>query len=197
MDIILASNSPRRMQLLSGLVQNFEIIPSTIKEEELKVKTDSPIALVKELSFAKGIDVFHKIYQKNDKQFAIISADTLVCKDDKILGKPIDKFDAARTLTFLQGTSNDVYTGMTVILKKENSVVMETVYSKSTVYLRSMSSHEVWEYVNSGEPLDKAGSYAIQGIGKRYVESYDGDYNSIVGLDTKKMCSIFKKYEMI
>ena len=197
MEIILASSSPRRRQLISGLVRNYDIIPSTIDENPIKQSESNPKQLASKLSSAKAFDVFYKKYEKNDKQFAVVGADTLVSFEDQILGKPIDRADAFRMLKMLQNNANDVYTGMTVIIKKEHSIIIETVVSKSTVYFNSMSYQDITEYIDTKEPLDKAGAYAIQGIGKKYLKGFDGDYNTIVGLDTNTLKKLFQKYNVI
>lgn len=197
MEIILASSSPRRRQLISGLVRNYDIIPSTVDEEPIKQKETNPARLVSSLSSVKAFDVFYKKYQKDDKQFAIIGADTIVSFKDQILGKPTDRADAFRMLKMLQNNANDVFTGMTVIIKKEHSIIIETVVSKSTVYFNPMSYQDITEYIDTKEPLDKAGAYAIQGIGKKYLKGFDGNYNAIVGLDTQKLKKIFEKYNII
>lgn len=148
MEIILASSSPRRKKLLGTIANNFTCIPSNFDEDCLKKKISNPEELAKSLAEAKANDVFSKIYLKNNS-FAVISGDTLVSFKGKILGKPLDRNDAIRTLQSLQGNSNTVYTGMTVIIRKEHTIITETVCSKVDIYMNRMSYNEIINYVNS------------------------------------------------
>lgn len=197
MEIILASSSPRRQQLLGKVVNDFTVMPSTFDENKIKNVEKDPEHLVKRLAEAKAFDVFNKLYKKDDKEFAVIGADTIVYFNNKILGKPFDRNDAIRMLKMLENSSNDVYTGTSVIIKKEHSIIIETFFVKSTVYFKHMEFHDILNYVNSGEPLDKAGAYAIQGMGKNYLKGYDGDYDSVIGLSTTKIKNIFDKYDVL
>ena len=186
MEFILASSSPRRKQLLSTIISNFDIIPSDIDENKLKKFEPNPQKLAEKLSYEKAYSIFIDKYK-----------DTLVSFGNIILGKPKDRDDAIRILKLLQGNSHDIYTGTTVIIKKEHSIIFETRVNKSTVYFKNMSYYDICSYVDTKEPMDKAGAYAVQGIGKVYLKGYDGDYNSIVGLDTHMIKSIFEKYNLI
>ena len=196
MDFILASSSPRRKQLLSTIISNFDIIPSDIDENELKKLEPNPQKLAEKLSYEKAYSIFTDKYKENN-EYTVISSDTLVSFGNIILGKPKDRDDAIRILKLLQGNSHDIYTGTTVIIKKEHSIIFETRVNKSTVYFKNMSYYDICSYVDTKEPMDKAGAYAVQGIGKVYLKGYDGDYNSIVGLDTHMIKSIFEKYNLI
>lgn len=196
MEFILASSSPRRKQLLSTIISNFDIIPSDIDENNLKKIETNPQKLAEKLSYKKAYSIFTNKY-KEDNEYTVIGSDTLVSFGNIILGKPKDRDDAIRILKLLQGNSHDIYTGTTVIIKKEHSIIFETRVNKSTVYFKNMSYYDICSYVDTKEPMDKAGAYAVQGIGKVYLKGYDGDYNSIVGLDTHMIKSIFKKYNLI
>lgn len=197
MEIILASSSPRRQQLLGKIVNDFSVIPSNFDENKIKEIENDPEKLVKKLAESKAFDVFNKLYKKDDKEFTVIGADTVVFYNNKILGKPSDRNDAIRMLKLLENNPNDVYTGTSVIMKKENSIIIETFMVKSTVYFKHMEYYDILNYVNSGEPLDKAGAYAIQGMGKNYLKGYDGDYDSIIGLSTNNIKNIFDKYDIL
>lgn len=197
MEIILASSSPRRKQLLGKIVNDFSVIPSTFDENTIKKVEKDPEVLVKRLAEAKAFDVFNRLYKKDDKEFTVIGSDTLVYFNNKVLGKPFDRNDAIRMLKMLENNANDVYTGTSIIMKKENSIVVETFYVKSTVYFKHMEFHDILNYVNSGEPFDKAGSYAIQGMGKNYLKGYDGDFDSIIGLSTTQINDILNKYDVL
>lgn len=196
MEFILASSSPRRKQLLSTIISNFDIIPSDIDENKLKKLEPSPQKLAEKLSYEKAYSIFIDKYKENN-EYTVIGSDTLVSFGNIILGKPKDRDDAIRILKLLQGNSHDIYTGTTVIIKKEHSIIFETRVNKSTVYFKNMSYYDICSYVDTKEPMDKAGAYAVQGIGKVYLKGYDGDYNSIVGLDTHMIKSIFEKYNLI
>ena len=196
MEFILASSSPRRKQLLSTIISNFDIIPNDIDENELKKLEPNPQKLAEKLSYEKAYSIFTDKYKENN-EYTVIGSDTLVSFGNIILGKPKDRDDAIRILKLLQGNSHDIYTGTTVIIKKEHSIIFETRVNKSTVYFKNMSYYDICSYVDTKEPMDKAGAYAVQGIGKVYLKGYDGDYNSIVGLDTHMIKSIFEKYNLI
>lgn len=196
MEFILASSSPRRKQLLSTIISNFDIIPSDIDENNLKKLEPNPQKLAEKLSYEKAYSIFTDKYKENN-EYIVIGSDTLVSFGNIILGKPKDRDDAIRILKLLQGNSHDIYTGTTVIIKKEHSIIFETRVNKSTVYFKNMSYYDICSYVDTKEPMDKAGAYAVQGIGKVYLKGYDGDYNSIVGLDTHMIKSIFEKYNLI
>lgn len=196
MEFILASSSPRRKQLLSTIISNFDIIPSDIDENKLKKLELNPQKLAEKLSYEKAYSIFIDKYKENN-EYTVIGSDTLVSFGNIILGKPKDRDDAIRILKLLQGNSHDIYTGTTVIIKKEHSIIFETRVNKSTVYFKNMSYYDICSYVDTKEPMDKARAYAVQGIGKVYLKGYDGDYNSIVGLDTHMIKSIFEKYNLI
>lgn len=196
MEFILVSSSPRRKQLLSTIISNFDIIPSDIDENKLKKLELNPQKLAEKLSYEKAYSIFIDKYKENN-EYTVIGSDTLVSFGNIILGKPKDRDDAIRILKLLQGNSHDIYTGTTVIIKKEHSIIFETRVNKSTVYFKNMSYYDICSYVDTKEPMDKAGAYAVQGIGKVYLKGYDGDYNSIVGLDTHMIKSIFEKYNLI
>ena len=196
MEFILASSSPRRKQLLSTIISNFDIIPSDIDENKLKKLELNPQKLAEKLSYEKAYSIFIDKYKENN-EYTVIGSDTLVSFGNIILGKPKDRDDAIRILKLLQGNSHDIYTGTTVIIKKEHSIIFETRVNKSTVYFKNMSYYDICSYVDTKEPMDKAGAYAVQGIGKVYLKGYDGDYNSIVCLDTHMIKSIFEKYNLI
>lgn len=200
MEIILASGSPRRKELLSKLLDKYQktylLIPSSADENYIKRKHLSPDVTVQELSLLKANDVFEQV-QNNYLECVVIGSDTLVAFENDILGKPEDKEDAKLMLSKLQGKVNSVYTGMTVIIKRDEEVITKTVYSKSDVKMIPMSEDEIHKYIATGEPMDKAGAYAIQGIGNNYIESYTGDFDTIVGLDIGLLEKILLEFECL
>lgn len=195
MKITLASASPRRKELLRKLIKEFDIIVSDFDEEILKNTEKNSTELVKKLSLAKANDIFNKLNKNSN--FTIIAADTVVCLNNEILGKPIIEKNAIAMLQKLSNNSHYVLTGMTVIINKNGITHIETVCSKSTVYFKKINMNEILEYVATKEPLDKAGSYAIQGIGNKFIEKYDGNFDSIVGLDTNQLKEILEKYKIL
>ena len=168
--IILASRSPRRLELLKKIVPNFDVIPSSA--DEIFQSKLSPRENAIAVACAKALDVF-----KNYPGHFVIGADTIVVLDDKIIGKPTDAADARNILKRLSGKRHQVITGVVVV----HSEPMKDA-GVSEVNIRSLNDDEISRYVETGEPLDKAGAYAIQGKGAFMVDSYSGSYSNIVGL---------------
>jgi len=138
-----------------------------------------PSELVKELSKGKAREVASK------EKGIIIGADTIVVLDNQVIGKPKDKEDAKKTLQKLSGNSHYVYTGFTIIDNLNNKEVID--FAKSEIQFKEMTDEEIDEYIETGEPMDKAGSYAIQGIGKKFISNYIGSYTNIFGLPLEKV----------
>ena len=198
MRIILASGSPRRKELLSKIVKKYEVIPSNFDEEELKNNIKEPEKLVEKLSYEKAKDVFRKINNTGD-EFVIIAADTIVYFNEKVLGKPKDEDDAFKMLNMLQGKDNYVYTGMTVIIKSKSNIDIkeEVRVTKSVVSMKRMDEKQILDYIKTKDPLDKAGAYAIQGIGSKNIEKFEGSFDAIVGLDVDKLKGILIENNII
>lgn len=153
------------------------------------VKEEKPEQLVKELAINKAREVFEKV-QPNYEELTVIGGDTVVYFNGKILGKPKNEEDACNMLKELQNNVNYVYSGLAVIIKKDGRVIEKNDYTKTAVYIKKMTDKEIKEYVVTKEPLDKAGSYAIQGIGGKFIEKIEGSYNNVVGMDTEKLAKI-------
>ena len=166
--IILASNSPRRKELLTMLGYDFKVMSANC-DENTDIK--NPKRLVKELSLRKASSI------KNQKNDIIIGSDTVVAVRNKILGKPKDTKDAFNMLKSLSGKSHMVYTGITII--KGDITVTKCISCR--VNFRKISDNEISDYIKTNEPMDKAGAYAIQGKGSAFVKSIKGDYFSVVG----------------
>ena len=198
MRIILASGSPRRKELLSKIVKKYEVIPSNFDEEELKNNIKDPEKLVEKLSNEKAKDVFRKINNTGD-EFVIIAADTIVYFNEKVLGKPKDEDDAFKMLNMLQGKDNYVYTGMTVIIKSKSNIDIkeEVRVTKSVVTMKRMDEKQILDYIKTKDPLDKAGAYAIQGMGSKNIEKFEGSFDAIVGLDVDKLKGILIENNII
>lgn len=184
-NIILASASPRRRELLEKLRIPFEIRVSDVKEIITKTV---PAEIVEELSLQKAMAV-----AETEPDALVIGADTMVASDETVLGKPKDKEDAAAMLKSLQGKSHQVYTGVTLTWMGEKEREIRTFSEASQVFLYPMTEEEIQRYVDTGEPMDKAGGYAIQGLFAVYVKGIAGDYNNIVGLPVARLYQELKK----
>ena len=172
------------------MVKEFETISSNF--DESTIKEEKPEQLVKELAINKAREVFEKI-QSNYEELTVIGGDTVVYFNGKILGKPKNEEDACNMLKELQNNVNYVYSGLAVIIKKDGRVIEKNDYTKTAVYIKKMTEKEIKEYVATKEPLDKAGSYAIQGIGGKFIAKIEGSYNNVVGMDTEKLAEILDK----
>ena len=182
MKIILASNSPRRKELLKAYNIKFDVIPSDITEVLCPQLT--PAENVMELAKQKALDVYNKCQTP-----FILAADTVVVYDNQILGKPKDEEDAFRMLKLLSGKTHQVITGV-AFLSLEG---VESSYEISNVTFKEITDNDILEYIKTNEPMDKSGSYDIKGIGAKFVQSYDGDFDNIVGLPMKLVLDILKK----
>ena len=173
--LILASNSPRRRELLEQIGVEFEVIPSNAEE---KVTKQEPSEVVEELSRQKAEDIAASV-----EDGIVLGADTVVCQDGQIMGKPKDEADAKQMLQKLQGEEHSVYTGVTILVKENGAVQHVQTFSQETkVYVYEMTDEEIDRYIATGEPMDKAGAYGIQGRFAAYVDGIEGDYNNVVGL---------------
>ena len=178
MKIVLASQSPRRRELLERMgITKFEICPDT--EEERAPAGLTPDRLVEYLSADKARHVAGHFAPED----IIIAADTVVAVDDRVLGKPHSRAEAVEMLTMLSGRSHTVYTGVTV--RKGETVC--TQHECTRVTFRPLTGAEIEAYVDSKEPMDKAGSYGIQGLGCLLVQGIEGDYYNVMGLPVAKL----------
>ncbi|HHV60582.1 MAG TPA: septum formation inhibitor Maf [Clostridiaceae bacterium] len=185
-NIILASASPRRKELLEQIGVNFQIVSSNT-DEHIEFAND-PVEYACTLSGKKAMDVA----KRYDSGYLVIGADTIVVLDGKILGKPEDKEDAFRMLKSLQGKWHEVITGVTVIDAGDKRA--ESDYEKTRVKMRSLSDDMIKAYINTGEPMDKAGSYGIQRFGALLVERIEGCYFNVVGLPLVKLSFMLEKF---
>ncbi len=171
--LILASGSPRRKELMQLLPWPFEVKAEEIAEEICE--TLSPEENVKALAYQKA-SVVAEAYPNH----IVIGADTIVCLDGEIMGKPEDRTHAHTMLERLSGKVHDVYTGVAIIGKDKE--ISEIFYIETKVKMQSLSKDEIEAYLLTNEPFDKAGAYGIQGYGARYIERIEGDYYSVMGL---------------
>ena len=206
--IILASASPRRRELLTQIGLDFEVV---VSETEEKITSTKPAKVVEELSAQKAEAVWEKLRSMTASQGSVtnaerldegsevfepeqtsgettmtdtlvLGADTVVACDGKILGKPADSEAAAAMLTMLQGRGHEVYTGVTILYEENGERKTLTFHEKTTVHFYPMTDAQIREYVATGDPMDKAGAYGIQGFCARYIRGIEGDYNNVVGL---------------
>ncbi|MBM6724482.1 Maf family protein [Pseudoflavonifractor phocaeensis] len=184
MDIILASQSPRRRELLERMgVGDFRIVTPDIDEQ---MDRDLPPGeLVGRISLEKALAV----QSQEGKGPIIIAADTVVALDGAVLGKPADELDAFKMLSTLSGCRHQVYTGLTVLRGEEQYTVSE----ETTVTFRELSAEEIDRYVATGEPMDKAGAYGIQGYGALLVEGIQGDYYNVMGLPVCRLGLLLRR----
>ena len=187
--IILASASPRRSELLRQAGLSFIVIPS--KGEEVITSTH-PADVVEELSLQKAQEVADRILsgkEEGAKDFqVVIGADTVVAADHKILGKPADHEEAREMITLLQGNVHQVYTGVTLIVKDEKrGTITRTFHECTDVDVYPMSVEEVEDYISTPEPYDKAGAYGIQGSFGVYIRGIRGCYYNVVGLPIARL----------
>lgn len=186
---ILASGSPRRWELLEQAGISFEI--SKAQGDEISTKED-PAEIVEELSRKKADEAAERYLKKyKNDTVVIIGADTIVASGNEIMGKPKNAADAAAMLEKLQGDTHQVYTGVTLIVlekgqeKRGREVI--TFHEKTDVHMYPMTSEQIAAYVATGEPMDKAGAYAIQGKCAIYIRGINGDYNNVVGLPVARL----------
>jgi septum formation protein len=169
--LVLASASPRRQELLRSAGIPFEVQPADIPEDPLPGETAK--ACAERLAREKALAVARQ--RPHD---CVLGADTVVVVDGQILGKPFDAADAARMLRLLSGRGHQVITGVCLVVGGQCSVGSET----TSVTMSEISENDIDDYVASGEPMDKAGAYAIQGIASRWIPRIEGDYSNVVGL---------------
>ena len=184
--IILASNSPRRKELFSLFELPFEVIPADIKEDELP--DESPGKYVARLARSKA-DVIAA-----DNENLVIAADTIVVDGDQLLGKPQDEADAFQMLTQLRGRTHQVYTGIAII-QSSNGQTYEDI-CRTDVPMRDYTDEEIRAYIKTGDPMDKAGAYAIQHAGFHPVEGLRGCYASVMGLPLCHLTVGLKRYDL-
>ena len=208
--LVLASASPRRRELLSQIGLEFTVMPST-KEEN--AKTTEAGALVQELSRQKAVDIWEQLSGgqgqnpdadqeqiseetqepnlngKRQPELLVIGADTVVCCEGKILGKPHSREAAAEMLTALQGRSHEVYTGVTLYSQSETV----TFFECTQVEFYPMTEVEISEYIDSKEPMDKAGAYGIQGSFAAHIRGIDGSYTNVMGLPVGRLYQELKR----
>lgn len=195
MKIILASQSPRRKELLKQIGLEFTVCPS---HKEEVITSQNPADVVRELSLQKAEDIQNLLKERNEMaqqgktdrdDILVIGADTIVVYRNEILGKPGDEKNAKQMLEMLSGHTHSVFTGVTLLYGEKKIIFAE----ETKVTMCSMSKEEIEWYVNTGECSDKAGAYGIQGYGARFISRIEGDYNNVVGLPVCRIYQEMKK----
>ncbi len=179
---VLASASPRRKEILSSMGYVYDVMAASVEEITDKIL---PEEMVMELSGLKASATAAALEEKKD--CVVIGADTLVWHEGKALGKPGDEEEAFEMLKSLSGKRHSVYTGVTLIAFFGDERYEDVFYDCSGVKIREMSEEEIRAYIACGEPMDKAGAYAIQGVFSKYIEAFEGSYNNVVGLPSEKL----------
>jgi MAF protein len=182
--IILASASPRRAELLKKIIKRFKIIPSRLNEAEIFGTTPEDFAVKAALAKAEEVALQHR-------KGLVIGADTIVVLGKKILGKPKSPRDAVATLKKLSGKTHKVITGIAVIDAATSRARAD--YETTAVKMKKIPEREIRDYVKTGKPLDKAGSYGIQEIEEIFIAGIKGDYDNVVGLPTRKLKALLQK----
>lgn len=193
MEIILASGSPRRREILERLGVRFSVI---VSDKEEKINNDTPEECVKRLAKMKAEDIFEQLKNDGEDDFLVIGADTVVALDGRILTKPKDAADAARMLKSLSGRTHQVYTGVFVAVSKNGKRENISFAERSDVFVSELLDSEILKYIATKEPFDKAGGYAVQGLFAPYIERIEGDYYNIVGLPLSRLFREFKKIQI-
>lgn len=211
--IILASSSPRRIELMKNLGLEFEVIPSNVDESIDSNKT--PAQMVIELAKKKGHAVYDFVIAKSAPELSaspspsatesegkfgrgrlmVLSADTTVVLDQRLIGKPTSEDDARQMLRTLSGRVHDVFTGVTLLIKgpADKAPVEYLSFEMSHVFFRHLTEGEINSYVATGEPMDKAGAYALQGIGSAFVQRVEGCFTNVIGLPIPLVVSMMRR----
>lgn len=183
MRIILASSSPRRRELLQSIGMQFEVQPSSVPE--VRETNEDVTRYVSRLAAQKAEEVAER-----NRDAWVIAADTVVFLDGSVLEKPVSEEDARLMLRGIRGREHTVYTGVALFCSARK--YRDTRVVDTRVTMTAMSDHEVHWYVQTGEPMDKAGSYAVQGIGAMFIESISGNYTNVVGLPVTTLIEMMK-----
>lgn len=191
--IILASQSPRRRELLAQAGFLYEVKPSQIEEVITKV---NPWEVVMELSQQKAEDVYI-VTEENKRAILVIGADTVVAYGNRILGKPHSEEEAYEMLQMLQGNTHQVYTGVTLVWNELGGMKSHTFYEETAVTLYPMTDAEIYQYIATGDYRDKAGGYGIQTHFGVHVQGIQGDYNNVVGLPIARLYQEMKQQGLI
>ena len=190
MRIILASSSPRRKELMNMLNIPYEVI--SYDHDEVLNKEKSVYEQCMDISYQKGKIVFDSF----DEDVVVISSDTIVVFNGEIYGKPIDREDAYRMISMIQGNDHEVVSALTVFCRKNGKDTIHETYEKAIVTVDKMTDDEINSWIDTGKAFGKAGAYAIQEEFGKYIKKIDGDFYTIVGLPLNKLYNILKELEV-
>lgn len=197
--VILASQSPRRIELLTNLGFDFEVIPADVDEDVEPDKTAAGNVI--QIAKLKADTVYERFLASanwtgaDKERLLVIGADTTVVLDNQMMGKPENEAQAKAMLRELSGRCHDVFTGVVILVKEpgnENPIEISS-FEMSHVYFRSLSDPEIEAYVKTGEPMDKAGAYALQGIGSAFVQAIEGCFTNVIGLPIPLVVSMLRR----
>lgn len=189
MKVILASKSPRRVEILEKIVKEFEVVQSNFDENTIDFKGDIE-KYVKDLSRNKAIEVSKRLNEPS----IVIAADTVVFQNGKVFEKPKNEEDAFSMLSSLSGNTHKVYSGICLINTYDDTVVTDCDCTE--VRFSELNPRQIRNYINSGEPMDKAGAYGIQGLGGAFVEGIKGCYYNVMGLPLNKLYKALENYDI-
>jgi len=189
MQIILASQSPRRKALLEQLgVKKYKIIVSEIEEKmDMSLKIEDR---VKKIAYEKA----ETVWNKTNGERIVIAADTIVEKENKVYGKPKDEKAAMRMLKELKNTKVNVITAMAVLIQEKEQKIEKMDCTTTEIYIKDMTEEEIEKWIATGKAMDRAGAFSIQDEFMKHIEKIVGDFNSAVGLSTSKLYDRIKKY---
>ena len=191
--IILASSSPRRKELLSKIYKDFEIM---VSDKETSIDTDEPTTFCVRQAKQKGLDIYEKaINIFPNTKLLVLSFDTVVSIDNKILGKPLDRADAKKMLEKLSGKEHKVYTGVFIAANLDN-IYLNTFFEETKVRVANLSDSEIESYLNTDDYKDKAGSYGIQGSFSKFITGIDGDFYNVMGLPIASLYQRLKELKL-
>lgn len=192
MKFILASQSPRRRELLLRCGIEFDVCISGAEET---IRKDTPGEIVEDLAYQKASAVFETLVLEED--VCIIGSDTVVVYKDEILGKPADENEARDMLSLIADRTHKVYTGVSLIIKTSQGIKTVNFHDSTEVILYPISRFEIDEYIKTGDPMDKAGAYGIQGDFSKHIKGIIGDYNTVVGLPVSRLYQELKAQKLI
>ena len=192
-DLVLASSSPRRRAILERIGLTFEVVEPLIGEEQNP--GELPVAYAERLALEKAMAVARQLKEGRCETPWVLGADTIVVLDGKILGKPADIAEAHETISALSGRAHEVMTGWAIVNLAMNQAVSSVETTK--VFFKELSDAEIHGYAATGEGLDKAGAYGIQGLGCVLVSRIEGNYENVVGLPTTPIVTALTKFGVI
>ncbi|NLL63052.1 MAG: septum formation protein Maf [Ruminococcaceae bacterium] len=191
MNLILASKSPRRIKILASVGYDFTIVNTEFDEKSVDLTID-PVKGLEEIAMGKAASAYESLPAIPKLGSVVIGADTIVMCDGKIMLKPKDEAEARKMLNSLSGRKHEVYTSVALVSVTERDVFTE----KTDVYFFDLTEEEIEKYIKTGEPMDKAGAYGIQGRGATLVERIEGDYLNVVGLPIAKVARALKNHDI-